>query len=87
MRFLLHVFFSFTILLLDKYSLTTDATVRSVTIEFKFGQKVEETTVGKDVLLNLFSIFFHFSLDLRTVSSVFTFDDENNCLILTSTDK
>ena len=60
MRFLLHVFFFFTILLLDKYSLTTDATVRSVTIEFKFGQKVEETTVGKDVLLNFFSIFFSF---------------------------
>lgn len=45
---------------LDKYSMTTDATVRSVTIEFKFGQKVEETTVGKDVLLNFFSIFFSF---------------------------
>merc|ERR1711936_913320 len=54
----------------DKYSMTTDATVRSVTIEFKFGEKVEETTV-----------------DLRTVSSVFTFDEEKNCLILTSTDK
>ena len=39
---------------LDKYSMTTDATVRSVTIEFKFGEKVEETTVGKDVLHDQF---------------------------------
>ena len=34
--------------------MTTDATVRSVTIEFKFGEKVEETTVGKDVLHDQF---------------------------------
>ena len=32
---------------LDKFSITTDATIRSVTIEFKLGEKVEETTVGK----------------------------------------
>merc|ERR1712226_13662 len=54
----------------DKFSITTDATVRSVTIEYELGEKVEETTV-----------------DLRTVSSVLTFDAENGCLILTSTDK
>merc|ERR1711971_67263 len=54
----------------DKYSITTDATVRSVTVEYTLGETVEETTV-----------------DLRTVSSVLTFEAEKCCLILTSTDK
>ena len=73
---------------LDKFSITTDATVRSVTIEYKLGEKVEETTVGE---YKAYFLLPHsaqiFSLDLRTVSSVLTFDTEKCCLILTSTDK
>ena len=37
---------------LDKFSITTDATVRSVTIEYKLGEKVEETTVGEHSTLS-----------------------------------
>merc|ERR1712215_126160 len=54
----------------DMYSVTTDATVRSVTVTFHLGEHVEEKTV-----------------DLRTVDSVFTVDQDNDCLVWTSTDK
>ena len=34
-------------LLLGKYSVTTDAAVRSVTVTFRFGEEVQESTVGE----------------------------------------
>ena len=34
-------------LLLGKYSVTTDAVVRSVTVTFRFGEEVQESTVGE----------------------------------------
>ena len=30
----------------EKYSVTTDAVVRAVTVTFRLGEKVEESTVG-----------------------------------------
>ena len=61
--------------------------VRSVTIDYTLGEKVQETTVGEYFRHFFITHLQLFSLDLRTVTSVLTFDAEKCCLILTSTDK
>ena len=67
------------------YSVTTDAVVRSVTVTFKLGEEVTEKTVGLSRLLLITKLFLF--LDLRTVKSTFTFDEETCSLVWTSTDK
>lgn len=39
--------------------MTTDAVVRSVTVIFKFGEKVQESTVGREMLLSMNGLRYH----------------------------
>ena len=45
--------------LLGKYSVTTDAVVRSVTVTIRFGEEVQESTVGEKPDYKKWFLGFH----------------------------